>query len=57
MLGNQGELTLRYGLNLSNQGDLLDTLRRLRASNRNKGALWTALQQNKMLIALDRSSE
>ncbi len=28
-----GELTLRFGINLPNQGDLLDTLRRVRTAD------------------------
>ena len=41
-----GELALRFGINLSNQGDLLGTLRRVRAADHVQEAWLAALQQN-----------
>ena len=52
-----GELTLRFGINLSNQGDLLDTLRRVRAADHVQKTWWAALRQNAMFGGSYRPSE
>ena len=58
MLGSQWELTLRFGINLSNQVDLLGTLRRVRAADHaQKEAWWEALQQSTVFIVPCRPSE
>ena len=52
-----GELTLRFGINLSNQGDLLGTLRRVRAADHAQETWWAALQQNAVFGVPYRPSE
>ena len=52
-----GELTLRFGISLSNQGDLLDTLRRVRAADHVQETRWAALQQKSVFSVLYRPSE
>ena len=49
-----GKLTLRFGMNFSNQGDLLGTLRRVRAAGHVQEAWWAALKC-RMLTELSAS--
>ena len=51
-----GELALRFGINLSNQGDLLGTLRRVRAADHAQEAWWAARQQKAIFGASYRPS-
>ncbi len=52
-----GELTQRFGINLSNQEDLFDTLRRVRAADHVQETWWTAIRQNAMFVVPYRPSE
>jgi hypothetical protein len=51
------ELALRFGINLPNLGDLLGTLRRVRAADHAQEAWWAALQQNAVFGVPYRPSE
>ncbi len=51
------EMALRFGIKLSNQGDLLDTLRRVRAADHVQETWWAALQQNIVFGVPYRPSE